>query len=117
MTGQGMFDFSGMSHNAYYRIYRGRYVISPAGRAFRERVRRTLAHLKKKPTKDKLRLRIRFYFKDKRRRDLDNYQKALIDALKGVVFEDDSQIFQLHTSKVIGHSVNKMVVFWRTIPP
>lgn len=28
--------------------------------------------------------------------DLDNYVKVLLDALKGVVFEDDSQVVELH---------------------
>lgn len=35
---------------------------------------------------------IRLFFKDKRRRDYDNYGKLLNDSLEGVVFIDDKQI-------------------------
>jgi crossover junction endodeoxyribonuclease RusA len=93
----------GVSHNTYYRIYKGHYTISKIGRAFRERVRNSVrASAPSKPLTEPIKLRLLFAFKDKRRRDLDNYQKALIDALKGVVFADDSQIFVLTSGKVIG---------------
>ena len=40
-------------------------------------------------------LSITFYFKTKRRRDLDNQNKILFDALSGIVYDDDSQIAEL----------------------
>jgi Holliday junction resolvase RusA-like endonuclease len=36
-----------------------------------------------------------FYFETKRRRDLDNQNKILFDALSGIVYDDDSQISEL----------------------
>ena len=44
---------------------------------------------------------VRYYFKDKRKRDVDNFHKALIDGLKGIAFEDDSQIVLLCLEKFI----------------
>lgn len=41
-------------------------------------------------------LSIRFFFKTKRKRDLDNQNKLLLDALSGIVYGDDSQICELH---------------------
>ena len=36
---------------------------------------------------------------DKRRRDIDNIQKILLDSLTGIFWLDDSQIVDLHTKK------------------
>ena len=41
-------------------------------------------------------LRIDFFFKDRKRRDLENHLKLVCDALTGIVYEDDSQIDDLH---------------------
>ena len=45
------------------------------------------------------RLAVRFdlYFPDARIRDIDNYHKIALDALNGVVWEDDKQIQDLRT--------------------
>ena len=50
------------------------------------------------------------YFKDKRKRDLDNYNKVLIDCLKNRLFEDDDQIYQLYMEKYIGCGFNKICI-------
>ena len=42
-----------------------------------------------------------FYFPDKRRRDIDNCLKALLDCCTGVLYDDDSQITELHVYKEI----------------
>jgi crossover junction endodeoxyribonuclease RusA len=39
---------------------------------------------------------VRFYFKTKRKRDLDNQNKLILDALTGIAYEDDNQISALH---------------------
>ncbi|HET7679075.1 MAG TPA: RusA family crossover junction endodeoxyribonuclease [Xanthobacteraceae bacterium] len=39
---------------------------------------------------------LRFYFKTKRKQDLDNYNKLVLDALSGIVYLDDSQVAGLH---------------------
>ena len=39
------------------------------------------------------------FFKDKRRRDVDNYNKIVLDALEGIVFQDDKQIQKLTVIK------------------
>lgn len=54
---------------------------------------------KKPPTKDDLVVVVTLYFGDKRKRDIDNFNKLWMDALEGVVYEDDSQIRQLTISK------------------
>jgi len=39
------------------------------------------------------------FFKDKRRRDVDNYNKLVLDSLEGIVLEDDCQIQRLKITK------------------
>lgn len=47
-------------------------------------------------------LEVEFQFKDRRKRDLDNCLKSLLDGLNGRVFHDDCQIHRLQASKSIG---------------
>jgi Holliday junction resolvase RusA-like endonuclease len=42
---------------------------------------------------------ITLYVGTKREADLDNYHKLSLDALTGVVYEDDSQIHALHMER------------------
>lgn len=44
-------------------------------------------------------MEITLFFKDKRKRDVDNYNKLVLDALEGIVFQDDSQIQKLTITK------------------
>jgi Holliday junction resolvase RusA-like endonuclease len=46
-------------------------------------------------------LNVLFYFPDKRKRDIDNCLKALLDCCTGILYDDDSQITTLHVYKFI----------------
>jgi Holliday junction resolvase RusA-like endonuclease len=48
------------------------------------------------PLKDELSVSGRFFFGTKRKADLDNFNKLWQDALSGIVYDDDSQIGELH---------------------
>lgn len=54
---------------------------------------------KKKPLQRELDISIDLYFGDKRVRDWDNYHKLTMDALNGIVWEDDSQITSVQVIK------------------
>lgn len=54
---------------------------------------------KEKPTAENIELVVRLYFDNKRTHDIDNYNKLLLDSMKGIVFEDDSQIQRLTIEK------------------
>ncbi len=81
------------SINHYWRRVGNRTIISKAGREFRERV---VARLKRKnldPIDGELAVEIQISPPDRRRRDLDNCLKALLDAMQhGGVYHDDFQI-------------------------
>lgn len=53
------------------------------------------------PTLSPVKTMTTFFFPDARRRDIDNYKKALYDALSGIIWQDDSQIWDETTRKVI----------------
>lgn len=88
------------SVNHYYRRVGPRTLISREGRKFRERVCALLAKAGVGPFTGPLRLEIEIYPPDRRRRDLDNTQKSLLDACEhGGLYQDDSQIVRLEITK------------------
>lgn len=53
------------------------------------------------PMKGDLAMTVLFVLPDHRRRDLDNLNKGIFDSLNGIVFEDDSQVVDLHLTKKV----------------
>ena len=83
--------------NTYWRHVNGRVIVSSAGRAYREEVawlvRAARANL---GLEGPLKMEAVFHPPDRRRRDIDNLCKGLLDALQeGGVYKDDSQIRDL----------------------
>ena len=88
------------SVNHYYRRVGPRTLVSREGRAFRKRVCAILARLGVKPLDGPLAITIDVHPPDRRRRDIDNVQKSLLDALEhGGAYHDDSQIVRLVAEK------------------
>jgi crossover junction endodeoxyribonuclease RusA len=56
---------------------------------------------KGKVLKEDIEIKVDLYFKDKRRRDIDNYGKILLDSLEGIIVEDDKQIKKMTITKNI----------------
>lgn len=80
--------------NLYWRNFRGRTVLSAAGRAYK-----LAAALKAKsqgahPISGPVALEIHVY-RPRRIGDLDNTLKGLLDSLRGVAYGDDSQVVRL----------------------
>ncbi len=40
------------------------------------------------------------FFRDKRRRDIDNYNKIILDAMEGLIYKDDTQIVKITINKL-----------------
>ena len=96
------------SVNKYYRSWQGRVLISKDGRIFKKDVDMFLNNYVK--VKGKIKLTLILYFKDKRKRDVDNYAKVLIDCLKNKLFEDDDMIYKLYMEKHIAYGENKIEI-------
>ncbi len=92
------------SVNHYWRHVGPRVLISREGRTFRNCVCSLLAQASVRslasPLSGPLEIQIDVYPPDNRRRDLDNLQKSLLDALQhGGVYFDDSQIVRILIEK------------------
>jgi crossover junction endodeoxyribonuclease RusA len=89
--------------NGYYRAIGRGIKISKRGRESRKNIMATVAHKLggfPEPMLGPLRVTCTFYPASKRRWDLDNRTKCLLDALTdAAVWEDDSQIWQLYLLK------------------
>lgn len=92
------------SVNHYYRRVGARTLISRAGREFRRRVARILAARRLSPAQGRLAVTVEVFPPDRRRRDIDNLLKAVLDACQhGGAFPDDSRIVWLliHRTQVV----------------
>jgi|TARA_R100000808_G_scaffold2439_1_gene9703 crossover junction endodeoxyribonuclease RusA len=85
--------------NHYYQKSRkGAFFLSQRGRRFRDDVSALLRPCS--PLSGPLSLRVDLFPPDRRKRDIDNNLKALLDSLeKGGAFEDDNQITHLSVFK------------------
>ena len=94
-----------LSWNSAYKIARNKMILSDSGRKFKEYCSE---FLKEQYTEDKLlekdlKVKIIFQYKENRKKiDVDNGFKLLIDSMKGLIFEDDCQIYKLSGEKEIG---------------
>lgn len=88
------------SVNHYWRRVGFRTLISRGGRRYRRDVVALLAAGRAAPLRGRLELVVDVFPPDRRRRDLDNLQKALCDALQHAgVYGDDSQIDRLEVRR------------------
>ncbi len=88
------------SINHYWRRVGPRTLISREGRRFRRNVMAILAEMGIEPLTGKLIVDVEVFPPDRRRRDIDNVLKSLLDALEhGGAFHDDSQIVKLTIEK------------------
>lgn len=86
------------SVNQWKTPFKGRAILTKRGREYRaeaiEEMR--LLGLSREMLSERLSVRIKLYMPDKRRRDIDNYLKSLLDALtKAEFWVDDEQIDKL----------------------
>lgn len=107
------------SNNHYYTVVRGRKILSKAGRDYATSAVVACAGQGRpaKPLSGRLRVEVVVCPPDRRKRDLDNLAKPVLDALtKGGVIEDDSLIDDLRFVRVgivPGGSVT--VTIWQLI--
>ncbi|HBZ2222202.1 TPA: RusA family crossover junction endodeoxyribonuclease [Klebsiella pneumoniae] len=89
------------SVNSYWRApskgpLKGRHLVIETGRKFQQAARAAIIEQLRavpRPSSDLAEVHIVLYPPDQRRRDIDNYNKALFDALTLTgVWEDDSQV-------------------------
>ena len=81
-------------------LYRGKRFLTPQGKAIKLGYALDVRNQwKNKILTSPVSVKIDLFFSDKRRRDIDGPIKAILDALTGVVYKDDSQIVKLEVTK------------------
>lgn len=83
------------SVNHLYATYQGRRITSAVGRRFKADIAALAQQQGARLLEGDLSITFRI-FRPKRIGDLDNRLKASQDALKGICFEDDKQIVEIH---------------------
>ena len=87
----------------------GQY-LSKAGRQFRENVQNYIKTLGYITFKNKVKVSLELYFKDKRDRDIDNYFKAILDSFNEFLYTDDKLIYEVSSKKNIGTGRDYFVI-------
>ena len=109
---QLVLNIAPISVNSLYRSVRGRNILSKQAREFKSEAQKQIKLLYTgNVLENRLRVKLIFYFPDNRRRDVDNYTKAILDSLTGLVFRDDSQIYELILRKQTGTCQQKIEIF------
>lgn len=82
-------------HRGFSRVY-----ISADGKALKESYQyQAKSQWKKKSSDANFEIFIDLYFGTKRKCDIDNYGKILLDSLTGIIWDDDSQIQKMTVQK------------------
>lgn len=100
------------STNTYYRRSGHHMHISNKGKEFKKLAQEIISERfpEASPLTCDIDLKVELHFKHKRARDIDNYNKALLDSMTGIVYEDDSQITSMKIRKFIGSDSDKIVI-------
>lgn len=99
------------SINHCFSYAHGRPVLTKQARTFRSHVRRIARATRLKPLLGPIAIRIEIHPPDDRRRDVDNAQKTILDALQHAgAFWDDSQVVWLLTVKGKPRAESKAIV-------
>jgi len=88
------------SVNHYYRHVGAKVLISRDGRRYRENIVSRMAEQGAAPYEDDVELEVDAYPPDRRRRDVDNLLKCLLDSFThGGLYRDDSQVRKITITK------------------
>ena len=88
------------SVNNYWQGGGSRRYISKRGVLFKRALALLAKQSKTKLHKGEVALCIEWHKKDKRKKDIDNILKPILDALIGVAYFDDSQVVELNVKKI-----------------
>jgi Holliday junction resolvase RusA-like endonuclease len=94
-----------ISINHLYGSRGSRRFMTSRGKQFKQMVSDLASSLvegnKIYPTPHPVEVELAYYFSDRRKRDIQNLNKEVLDAFNGIIYDDDSQVVRLVLSKHI----------------
>ena len=88
--------------NQKFFILRGRNILSKAYRdAKYDLALETRSQVNFSPLRGNLAVTLNQFYGDNRKRDIDAYIKIVLDAMEGIVYENDNQIVKLEATKAV----------------
>lgn len=83
------------SANVYWRVFNGRPVVSPEAREYKHKAWGYAKEAGAECLEGDVALELRV-FRARKRGDVDNRIKVLLDSMIGVLYDDDDQVTELH---------------------
>ena len=94
-----------LSTNHIYKRHGFTIYMSAEGKALKESYQWEItSQWKDKIIYGNISVEIKLFFGDKRKRDVDNYNKLILDAMSGIVYLDDKQIQKITIEKLFDKS-------------
>ena len=95
-----------ISLHTYYSLGKNRQFITKKGREYQQSIKDYLHFNYRQifPHPTPVKLYIEFGLTNKRKNDVDNMLKPLLDALNGIFYTDDSLVYDLHVRKFVTDS-------------
>lgn len=90
-----------LSYYQYLSFNKYRKYITVKGRIYKNTIEEQLIeYMKDKEIlKNDIKVSIEFYFNNKRKNDIDNYAKPILDFMSDIMYNDDRQIIELNVKK------------------
>jgi len=83
------------SANRYWMVANNRIIVTPEAKTYKTRIFYQLGSKIENPLRQDVAINFTV-FRPSKRGDLDNYNKVMLDALKGICYLDDSQVVEIH---------------------
>lgn len=94
--------------NNYWRIARNQVYKTSVARGYQEQLAASLWAHRDEKIEGPVSVALQFFYPDKRRRDLDNLLKVLLDALTGAgIWQDDSQVKHIEATVATNQSEDR----------
>ncbi len=94
-------DIQPLSYYMYLTQNRYRKYITAKGRIYKEEIEKVLIKSMedKQIINEECKIYIEFYFNNKRKNDIDNFVKPILDFMSDIVYTDDRLVVDLHVKK------------------
>jgi crossover junction endodeoxyribonuclease RusA len=101
-----------ISYYQYLTQNKFRKYITTRGREYKQKIEDILTEymLDKKIKTENIRVSLEFYFNNRRKNDIDNYAKPILDFMSNIVYVDDRQIIDLHLKKFYDKSNPRLII-------